>query len=527
MLTASSLTGLGMELDGSVSYANVQQLGINLSNGNDHFTVESTPLHSTLTLYGGDETPVTNQHNDVINVTSTGGPPTIYGGGGNDVLRVNYDEHDNQTFQNGLADTLTLIGGNGSDEYDIGLSGLPNASGHDQTIINVADDSPNDPGVNQLLIYGTDAPDYFLLRANQEIVPATAMVAAFRVGPDGQPILDGVMERVNYDGAINGGLELFGRDGNDTFVLDDNLAPTTIFGDAGDDTFQIGQIFASPRDGTNPNNGLAPADYFQTTPTTQGFLSNGISAPTTIFGGTGDDSFTVYHNLAELFLYGQEDNDTFTVRAFVRVNPNDPKAPFTNINGGAGADFISYTVDAPVRIDGGDGLDTLVVLGTEFGDTFVVTDKGVFGAGLYITYTGVEKVVVDGEAGNDTFYVQSSSPDVELELVGGLGSDTFDVGGNGLNTPITVVSNSLNGHSGLIADLVDNAVGPYSDLPAQWVSANVADNDAPGVMITPDLAARRLRERAARRSGWCSRATRSSSRRRRPRTCGSRPRRPR
>ncbi len=167
------------------------------------------------------------------------------------------------------------------------------------------------------------------------------MVAAFRVGSDGLPVLDGVDERVNYDGSINGGLEIFGRDGDDTFVLDDNLAPTTIFGDAGDDTFQIGQLFASPRDGTNPNNGLAPADYFQTTPTTQGFLSNGISEPTTIFGGTGDDSFTVYHNLAELFLYGQEDNDTFTVRAFVKVNPNDPKAPFTNINGGAGADFIS------------------------------------------------------------------------------------------------------------------------------------------------------------------------------------------
>ncbi|HVP74739.1 MAG TPA: hypothetical protein VMS63_01865, partial [Gaiellaceae bacterium] len=103
---------------------------------------------------------------------------------------------------------------------------------------------------------------------------------------------------------------------------------------------------------------------------------------------------------------------------------------------------------------------------------------------LYITYQGVEKVVVDGEAGNDTFYVQSSSPNVELELVGGLGSDTFDVGGNGVDTPITVVSNSLNGHSGLIANLVDEAVGTYNNLPAQWVSANVSDNDSPGVMIT-------------------------------------------
>ncbi len=259
------------------------------------------------------------------------------------------------------------------------------------------------------------------------------------------------MERVNYDGAINGGLELFGRDGNDTFVLDDNLAPTTIFGDAGDDTFQIGQVFASPRDGTNPNNGLAPADYFQTTPTTQGFLSNGISAPTTIFGGTGDDSFTVYHNLAELFLYGQEDDDTFTVRAFVKVNPNDPKAPFTNINGGAGrrlhllhrqragadrrrrrprhARRPRHRVRRRLRRH----------------------RQGRLRRRPLHHVHGVEKVVVDGEAGNDRFYVQSSSPNVELELVGGLGSDTFNVGGSGTNTPITVVSNSLNGHSGLVA----------------------------------------------------------------------------
>ncbi len=68
---------------------------------------------------------MTNQTNDVIDVTSTGGVATVDGGDGNDVIRVNYDEHDNQTFANGLAGTLTLHGGNGSDEYDIGLSGLP------------------------------------------------------------------------------------------------------------------------------------------------------------------------------------------------------------------------------------------------------------------------------------------------------------------------------------------------------------------------------------------------------------------
>src|SRR5262249_56594575 len=100
-------------------------------------------------------------------------------------------------------------------------------------------------------------------------------------------------------------------------------------------------------------------------------------------------------------------------------------------NGVQREELLSDAVNEPVAIDGGDGLDTLVVIGTEFGDDFVVTDKGVFGAGLYVTFVGVEKVVVDGEAGNDRFYVQSSSPDVDLELVGGLGSDTFNIGGAG------------------------------------------------------------------------------------------------
>ena len=94
-----------------------------------------------------------------------------------------------------------------------------------------------------------------------------------------------------------------------------------------------------------------------------------------------------------------DDDDTFTIRAFVKVDPNDPKAPYTNINGGQGADFIAFTVNAPVRIDGGDGFDTLTVIGTEFGDDFVVNDQGVYGAGLFVTYTGLEQIVVDALEG--------------------------------------------------------------------------------------------------------------------------------
>src|SRR5206468_2177512 len=122
-----------------------------------------------------------------------------------------------------------------------------------------------------------------------------------------------------------------------------------------------GQLFNSPRDpkdmpagSTGFDPGLDKSDYFRTTLTTRGYLSNGNSYPATMYGGTGKDTFTVYHNQADLFLYGDEDDDTFTVRAFVKVDPSDPKAPVTNINGGQGADFINYTVNAPVNIEGGD-----------------------------------------------------------------------------------------------------------------------------------------------------------------------------
>ena len=275
-----------------------------------------------------------------------------------------------------VALAVTLHGQQGSDRYEIGLAGEISSR------INVFDQSQGDPGINRLRIFGTNQVDFFLLRANKDI--GQGMVAAIEVDADRVPVAGGVIERINYDGDISGAVEIFGRDGNDTFVFDDTLAPVTAFGDAGDDTFQIGQVFQSFRDGRNPDNGLAEEDYFETTQITRGFLSNGVSQSTTLFGGTGRDNFTVYRNLAELFLFGDEDDDTFTVRAFVKVDPNDPKAPFTNINGGQGADFVAFTVNAPVRIDGGDGFDTLTVIGTEFGDDFVVTDKGVFGAGLFI-----------------------------------------------------------------------------------------------------------------------------------------------
>ena len=114
---------------------------------------------------------------------------------------------------------------------------------------------------------------------------------------------------------------------------------------------------------------------------------------------------------------------------------------------GAGSNQVEYNINAPVSVDGGPGFDKLVILGTEFADHIVVTDKGIFGAGLNVTYDNVESVEVDGLEGNDTFFVLSTRRGVSTTILGGPGDDTFNITGD---VTQTIVSRSLTGRSGVI-----------------------------------------------------------------------------
>ena len=252
------------------------------------------------------------------------------------------------------------------------------------------------------------------------------------------------VERINYDANLNGRLIVEGRGGNDYFAVDDNSAITTLDGGAGDDNFQIGQIFGSQR---NIGANLASTDVFGTVATTRGYLSRGTSAPLVAEGGSGNDVFQVYSNQAALRLEGDDGDDLFIVRAFALAETNPDGTIKTDVNGvaivktgggsstaateilqgGAGNDFIEYNINAPVSVDGGTGFDKLLVLGTEFGDSFVITDQGVFGAGLAVTYANVEVLEVDGLEGDDHFTVQSTPFGVATRVVGGLGNDIFNV----------------------------------------------------------------------------------------------------
>ena len=160
-----------------------------------------------------------------------------------------------------------------------------------------------------------------------------------------------------------------------------------------------------------------------------GWLSRGISFSTTAYGGDNDDRFQVYSNKAPLKLFGEDDNDEFVVRAFV-LDTGELGTSDTLLSGGGGDDHIEYNINAPVSIDGGAGVDSVVVIGTEVNDNFAITEDGVQGAGLNVHYENVERLEVDGLEGDDNFFVLSTSPRVVTTIIGGLGSDTVNVGGD-------------------------------------------------------------------------------------------------
>ena len=427
--------------------------------------------------------------------------------------------------------TLTLDGQAGTDSYEIYTTGSQGAPRN--YLINVLDTGAKADGADTLAVYGFDraspsgfVDDIFLLRrvtsiAN-EVAESPAFVALLHGTIDKARLAGDAgdeeserpqkVQRVNYDANINGRLTVYGLAGDDWFAIDDNSAVTTLDGGAGNDMFQTGQIYGSQRKPAN----VSADDEFETIATTRGYLSCGVSMPLVAQGGDGNDSFGVYSNTAELRLEGDAGNDMFIVRAFalaetdsngdivMMADPLDPGRQIakpkldqisllsrTDIRPGDGDDTIQYNINAPVSIDGGSGFDKVLVIGTEFPDNFIITEEGVFGAGLAVCFTNVEAVEVDSLEGDDDFFVISTPFGVAMGLVGGLGSDTFNVGGD---VSETIVSGETEGVSGVINHELTSGDGAYNGLPAPGVDYNVAQAEAGVVIIEESGGSTSVRE---------------------------------
>ncbi len=533
----------------------------------------------------------------------------------------------------GAGHVLNLDGQGESDHYAIFTNG---SQGNIRNYnIEILDTGAPNRGVDDLAVYGYDAPasangankptdDIFLLRAltcidNEALYgvtgapaacasptetadhPAYIALLAGSVASDGgigsytdriqgnEP--SAMVQRITYDRALNGRISVYGMGGNDAYYVDDTQATITLDGGAGNDAFQIGQIFGTKRDVAA--GALLAADTFPSlVPTTRGWLSPGPHAPLLVTGGTGNDSFTVYSNQAEIQLNGDDDNDLFVVRAFAiaavcdtdatgdgkctiadvtaTVVPGTDKFPVDSnadgfctaadadaytgyridnngdgvcnnadahltyhhavgsnvdvdntmwqddviplddngvavpiiglgfstsrpldIRAGGGDDEVQYNVNAPVNVEGGTGFDKLVVLGTEFADDFVVTDKAVFGAGLNVKYSTVEVIEIDGLEGDDQFFVLSTAYGVAYRVIGGLGSDAISVAGD---VTTDIVTRELEGISGAVDHIVTSDDPRYDGIVVDGVPYNLATPDTGVVVIKEQGTSTSVRE---------------------------------
>lgn len=344
-----------------------------------------------------------------------------------------------------IRDTVDIDGGEQADHTTI------NTTGDTDYIINVTDTGFPYPGSDTLVINGTDKDDTFLLRDK---------FVALLQPQSGAGGFAETYERINYDETINV-LQVNAYKGDDAFYVDGNSAITQLDGGAGKDFFQFGQLFGSSR--ISPFR-VAVGDEFATVATTMGLLSRGVRYSTVAQGGDGDDTMIVYANQAPLALFGEDGDDSFTVRAFAIQKP-----------------LGIAQINSPVSIDGGQGFEKLDIITTEADESIVVARDNVAGAGLNVTYKNVTRLEVDAMQGDDHFYVLSTAAETATLLIGGVGSDTIDVGGD-VVTPI--IAKSVEGQSGIINHFVVSGDPTYNGIQAQGISLNVATQQAGPVVVT-------------------------------------------
>lgn len=329
---------------------------------------------------------------------------------------------------------ITLDGLDGSDLYLVTVFGDRGA------VVNVLDTGSAASGIDRLIVFGADSaadPDTFLIRAT--------FIASVK-DADADLVSD-TLDRINFNAALepstpaaNDAVVINGLAGDDRFISDDTSVPTTLSGGEGRDYFQFGQLFGALR--SPPF--VAAGDAFATTAVDltpagssthiTGHLSNGASFGTTANGGNGEDTFFVNRTMALLFLKGDDGNDAFTIRAFALDGTTNFDQSTTNVSGGTGDDSIEYAADAPIDIDGGEGIDAIRILGTQFGDRFRIAASGITllsASGptpLVVTFVGVESLELHAGDGADSVYIVGTSPLVRTLVFGGGGGDRFYFG---------------------------------------------------------------------------------------------------
>ncbi len=343
----------------------------------------------------------------------------LTGGAGNNTMVVN-----SPTNSINVGGTpISVIPFAGSATLD---SATNTAGGLEFYVVNIADnnashiaiaDTGGTSGVKVLMVNGSPQADNLTLNA--------AGGGGFRVGTITESVVSNTF--ITFSGVER--LVLDTQSGNDNVLVNDTAVPTIINFGNGNDNAVVGTVPLIP------DTGNRTLDYPDGVPVVNTkAMTNGNSNDLFIMGGSGDDTFEVDHDRAMLYLHGGSGINLFLLKTFLvlRNNTSDP-SDITNLNtvfGGSGNNRYEYLQNAPVDIVGGSGYNTIVVVGTPIGDTFVIGNNYIAGAGIILNFTNIQSVEVDGAGGNDTFYVLATDKNLTTTINGGTGDNTINIGGD-------------------------------------------------------------------------------------------------
>lgn len=375
---------------------------------------------------------------------------------------------DSVSNNDGGADTI--IAGNGSDFVD-GQSGddsyiVNMMGGGNRAYTNVMDSGEID-AADSLTINGTINNDQFLVRASNSGLGMVAMLPELG-GNANDTNVNSQIERVNFwnVGGQKTGIENLAVNagaGDDRISIDGTLSTISIDAGAGNDTVTVGQMFNSERTTDTGLSNVLLKDIFDTTRTTQGYLSNGVEHATSIIGGEGDDTFNVLHNKAAVSLSGGLGDDTFNVAMYQKDEGEGKK---------------SIVENGPVTLIGGTGTDKMSIAGSEGDDSFVISHGRVFGEGIDVQSVSIEDKNVYGGDGDDSFYVLDTEENEVTKLYGNKGNDSFHNGGVGsadMPAFLNATATDSEAINVVFVSADDNSVvldTPYATLPENGNTIN-------------------------------------------------------
>ena len=409
------------------------------------------PTLETVNYTGVEELTVdAGDHADAVTIDQTLIPTVVLAGSGDDVIQVN---------ATGAA--LAIDGEDGSDNVAVMFGELTGA-------VSVMDTGTL--GNDVLSVHGTGDDDAFILLDNQIL----------RGGP--------TSEVVNYSGIEH--LIVSTGDGADDVTVGNTSAVTLILGGIGNDTIEVngtGQVLLTidgeeGSDQTTVNFGSlqGPVTVSDTgTAGSDSLITHGTNSDdiiavtgTQVLRGNPVIETVNYSGMEELMLDAGKGSDQVTVL--------DTFVP-TRILGGDGDDIVAIqkTGSEPLTVDGNDGSDQIMIDLGELLGVVVVADSGATGEDLLqvngtpnddrivvreglitfdgetITYVGMEKVIVDGGAGENFVVVEEEliTPTLWLNAAGSgvaagvlliVGTDHRDIvsvnvsNGNGTNSVLKV-----------------------------------------------------------------------------------------